>query len=101
MEEKLIKLQAKLEANQSLAEKLFALETPGEVQSFLKEQGLEFSLDEINTFKDALIKAATKPKSGELSDEDLEDVAGGSAGTALDKFINGMENLVIIGGRRW
>lgn len=101
MEVKLIQLQAKLEADQSLAEKLFALETPGEVQSFLKEQGLEFSLDEINTLKDALVKAAAKPKSGELSDEDLEDVAGGSAGTALDDFINDVENFITVGGRRW
>ncbi|MGI6647522.1 MAG: hypothetical protein ACOX5W_00255 [Bacillota bacterium] len=39
-----------------MAEKLFALETPEEVQSFLKGEGLEFSLEEINTVREALVK---------------------------------------------
>jgi hypothetical protein len=63
MEERLIRLLAKLETDKSMADKLFALETPGEVQSFLKEQGLEFSLDEINTLKDSLLKAAARHQS--------------------------------------
>jgi hypothetical protein len=54
MEQKLAQLQAKLEADGNLGEKLFSLETPKEVQSFLREQGIEFSLEEINTLRDAL-----------------------------------------------
>lgn len=81
MDERLIQLQAKLEADQSLAEKLFALENPEEVQSCLKEQGLEFSLDEIDQLKEALVKTAVRQESGELSDENLEEVAGGVIAT--------------------
>lgn len=78
MEQKLAQLQAKLEADGNLGEKLFSLETPKEVQSFLREQGIEFSLEEINTLRDALVRVAQKGENGELSDEALEDVAGGA-----------------------
>ena len=80
MEQKLAQLQAKLEADKSLGEKLFNLETPEEVQSLLKEQGLAFSLEEINSVRDALVKVAQK---GELADEALEGVAGGSAAVVI------------------
>ncbi len=77
MEEKLVQLHAKLEADQSLAEKLLAMETPEEVQGLLKTEGLDFALEEINMLRDALIKSLLKGENDELSDEDLEDVAGG------------------------
>lgn len=77
MEDKLVQLKEKLEAVDALAEKLFNLETPEEVQSLLKEQGLDFSFEEINSIKDALVKAAKKGEDGSLSDDQLEDVAGG------------------------
>jgi predicted ribosomally synthesized peptide with nif11-like leader len=83
MEQKLAQLQAKLEADGNLGEKLFSLETPKEVQSFLREQGIEFSLEEINTLRDALVRVAQKGENGELSDEALEDVAGGIAATTI------------------
>ncbi|KUG02624.1 hypothetical protein ASZ90_019992 [hydrocarbon metagenome] len=78
MEQKMNELLAKLEADNSLGEKLFLMETPEEVQTLLKEQGLEFSLEEIGMLKEVLIKSMEKGGSGELSDEDLENVAGGS-----------------------
>lgn len=74
MEQKLAQLQAKIEVDQRLAEKLFALETSEEVQIFLKTEGLDFTLEEINVLREALLKSLEK---GELSDEDLEEVAGG------------------------
>ncbi|NLG33636.1 MAG: Nif11-like leader peptide family natural product precursor [Syntrophomonadaceae bacterium] len=80
MEERLTRLQAKLEADESWAEKLFGLETAEQVQGFLKEEGLDFSVDEINLFRDQLLKVV---QTGELSDEDLEDVAGGSISGAI------------------
>lgn len=74
MEEKLLLLKEKIEADSSLGEKLFNLETEEEVQSFLKDQGLDFTLEEISVLRKAVIKTQEK---GELSDEDLEEVAGG------------------------
>ena len=77
MEERLTLLQGKLEADPGLGEKLFSLETAEEVQSFLRELELEFSLEEINALRDVLVKALEINQNGELSDEELEDVAGG------------------------
>lgn len=101
MQEKLATLNAKLDADSALAEKLFSLENPTDVQSLLKEQGLEFSLEEISTIKDAVVKAVSKSTSGELSDEDLEDVAGGTVGQQVDQFIYKLTNFITVGGRRW
>lgn len=81
MEKNLALLQTKLEADSSFGEKLFSLETPEEVQSFLKDQGMEFSPEEINMLRDALVQTVQKGENGELSDESLEDVAGGIAAT--------------------
>ena len=78
MEQKLAQLQAKIEADKGLGKKLFGLENPQDVQSLLKEQGLDFSFEEINMLKEALVKALEKSRNGELSDADLEEVAGGS-----------------------
>ena len=77
MEERLTRLQAKLEADPSLGEKLFGLETAEEVHGFLCELELEFSIEEINMMRDVLVKILEKSNDGELSDEDLEEVAGG------------------------
>lgn len=82
MEKKLNQLQAKIEADQGFVEKLFVLESPEEVQGFLKAEGLDFELEEINMLKDALAKAVAKSEGAELSDEDLEEVAGGIVITA-------------------
>lgn len=98
MEERLIQLQAKLEADESWAEKLFGLETADEVQSFLKEEGLEFSVDEINLFRDQLLKIVQK---GELSDEDLEDVAGGSISGAIAATCAVISCVHTVSGGKW
>lgn len=83
MEQKFATLQAKIEADNSLVEKLFALQNANEVQDFLKAQGLDFSMEEINVLKDGIVKFVEKRSTdGQLSDADLEDVAGGFAITA-------------------
>ena len=56
-------------------------------QSLLKAEGLEFTLEEIKLLGETIAKVAQKRQDGELSDADLEDVAGGVdlqlAGAAL------------------
>ncbi|MDD4803470.1 MAG: hypothetical protein PHF24_11140, partial [Syntrophomonas sp.] len=71
------------EAEGSLGEKLFSLETPEEVQSLLKGQGIDFTLDEISVLREAIVKTVEKGESGELSEEVLEGVAGGWGGPGL------------------
>ncbi|MDD3852444.1 MAG: Nif11-like leader peptide family RiPP precursor [Syntrophomonadaceae bacterium] len=101
MEQKLAKLQAKIKEDNGFGEKLFSLENSEEAQSYLKDNGIDFSLDEIAQLKDALIKAVGKQQGGELSDEDLENVAGGSIGSSIDSIIDGISNFITVGGRRW
>lgn len=89
MEEKLTKLQAKIEGDQTFAEKLIALETPEEVQNLLKAEGLDFTFEDINMLREALLKTLSKGENGELSDADLEEVAGGFAVLTLIGVIAG------------
>lgn len=101
MQEKLAKLNAKLDADSALGEKLFSLESSTDVQSLLKEQGMEFSLEEISTIKDAVLKSVNKSTGGELSDEDLADVAGGTTVQQIGNTIERLTDLVVVCGRRW
>lgn len=98
MEQKLAQLQAKIEADKSLAEKLLSQENPQDVQSLLKEQGLDFSIEEIDMLRTALVKALEKNTGDELSDEDLENVAGGIAITAVVALIGAIAGAVSVAG---
>ncbi len=82
MKEKMEQLAAKLSENQALAEKLAELENPEDVQSLLKEEGIDFSVEEINELRDALLKTVEKDVDDELSEDDLEEVAGGAIALA-------------------
>ena len=107
MEEKLGQLQSKLETDKEFAEKLFSLETAEEVQSLLGEQGIEFTLEEIGALREALVKATAKGAAGELSDEELEEVAGGGSGGgvhtqggSLGDLFNNL-NLINMASKIW
>lgn len=73
-------LQAKLEADPVFAEKLIELETADDAQSLLKAEGLEFTVEELSSFADAVNRYGESE--GELSDEALDGVAGGSVSLA-------------------
>jgi lactobin A/cerein 7B family class IIb bacteriocin len=62
-------------ADEAFVKSLLDLETPEEVQSALAARGVEASREEILSVRDALVKAIEK--GGTLSDEELENVAGG------------------------
>lgn len=87
--------------DQEFAEKLLALETAEEAQAMLKEKGIEVSLEDLK----AAAAYVGKSASGELSEDDLEDVAGGSAaqiglkiGQMIDNAITKLGRLLRI---RW
>jgi len=82
MDEKIKQLKAKLEADAKLGGKLFSRETPEEAQAVMKEAGLDFSLEEIKQLRELIIRAMEKGSEGELSEKELEDVAGGVVVTA-------------------
>lgn len=62
-------------SDEAFVKTLFALETPEEVQSALKEKNIELSIAEILKIRDLLLKATENR--GILSDEELQEVSGG------------------------
>ena len=62
-------------ADEAFVKSLLALETPEEVQAAVKAKGVDLTLDEISAIKEVLAKFT----SAELSDADLENVAGGNS----------------------
>ena len=63
-------------SDEAFVKSLFALETAEEVHAALKEKDVELSVEEINEIHDNLLKCVDE--NGELSLEQLENVAGGS-----------------------
>ena len=94
----------------------FALETPLEAQSALKEKGIELTESEIISLRDEIAKLVEKTQSGdELSLELLDEAAGGFAPipiahiavAAIATIVGGTTTLGAIGigigflTRRW
>ena len=78
------KLQEVL-SDEAFAKELFQMEDAGDVQKALEEKDIELSLDEIRRIKECAIKVQSGEASqeqsdladGELSEDELMDVAGG------------------------
>ena len=89
--------------DKAFLEKLLALETETDVQALLAENGVELTIAEI-----AAIKSGIEAKLGEneeLSEDDLENVSGGSVAAIITAVATG---LVALGtavdqwtNRRW
>lgn len=93
-------------ANEEVAIEFFSKETPEEAQAFLKDKGVEISLEEVKEIGAAL----EKMQDGELSEDDLENVAGGGVirdayddivGIAKEVFSRRNMNKVKNWFRRW
>ena len=63
-------------SDEAFVKELLSKETPEEVQAMLEDKDIEVSIAEIVKLRELLEKKAENPDA-ELSDEDLEDVAGG------------------------
>lgn len=94
--EQLEKLKEYL-SDENNAKALLALETTAEVQKKLAENGIDISEADIERIK----ALAAKREDGELSEEDLENVAGGIVDEILE-LITSFFNLVTeISRSRW
>lgn len=71
MNEKLLK---EVLSDSKFAELLIQQETPEDVQVLLKEKGIELTLEDITSVRNILEQQAE----GELSEDNLENVSGGS-----------------------
>ena len=71
--ERAVEFIAETAQNSSLQERLQQVKTPEDILQIAREQGYEFTAEEMNLATQAVEEVA----SGELSDEELESVAGG------------------------
>ncbi len=99
MDEQRIK---ELLADEEFVKELVALETPEEVQAMLEEYDIEVTTEEIQQIHDFLVEHEGE----ELSEEDLENVAGGFGLIILALIIVGaIATGTLAGtvglGRRW
>ena len=73
-------------ADEEFVKELFSKETPKEAQALLAEKDIDVSIEELVKLKDlvvAKLQAAENSESAELTEADLEDVAGGTFGISV------------------
>ena len=89
MEEKIKKLE-ELFKNSELAEKVFSGDAEQALAN-LAAQGIEMTRDELKELAAGIVNAMNKAEEGELSEEDLADVAGGRKAKKKTRgFFNGL-----------
>ena len=86
MDEKLLK---ELFSDEAFVASILELETAEDVQAALKKKGVELSLDEITAIQKALVNSSEEA-SAELSDDDLENVSGGSVTAIIGAAVAGV-----------
>ena len=95
MDERVSKLK-ELITNEDFARELFGKQTAEEAQALLKDNGVEFTLDEVNQIGDGIrIIAKSQAAGGELSEDDLKSVSGGVDMGDIAQDVG--ETLVFIG----
>lgn len=78
--------------DKAFVEKLLSLENDTDVQALMKENGVELSLQEINSIKKAVESRIGNDE--ELSEDDLENVAGGvDIGNIITGVVDGLVSL--------
>ena len=82
----------------TFVKRLFAMETPQEVQVALKEKNVELSIEEIVNTRKLLVKSAEN--GGELSEEELQEVSGGFvvSGTLISCIAGVLAGIGVIAG---
>ena len=99
--------------DESFVTSLLELETTAEVQTALKEKGIDMTEGEVTTLRDEVMKLAEKVQNGEeLTLNQLDEAAGGALAipvtlvvvAAVATIVSGTATLGVLGGlsiRRW
>lgn len=74
-------------SDEQFVKELLDLETPEEVQAVLADNDVDFSIEDIIKLKELLIKK----EADELSDEELEEVAGGNILRRIKRPLRGQK----------
>ncbi|MEG6523043.1 Nif11-like leader peptide family natural product precursor [Desulfotomaculum sp. 1211_IL3151] len=84
----------KLSSDPEFAEKAFNTESPDDVQKLAAAVGLELTMEDIMASKELIYQALDKSSQSELSDDELESVAGGFNVFDLTRnVVNKVENM--------
>ena len=65
--------------DKAFAEEFFKQETAEDAQKFLASKGVDVTIDELNQLRDAIVARLDDSNGDELSDDQLDNVAGGFA----------------------
>jgi len=76
-------LYTEVTASDALKAEFLALKTPEDIVAFVKKNGCDATLEDIKAFFEEKQKAA-----GELSEEELEQVAGGKSVSGKEAFLS-------------
>ena len=76
-------LLKKMKEDKAFAEKVLAQTEKEKVIEIAKNEGIELTLENIDEVNEVLTQAVSKQAEGELSEEELENVAGGTFASLL------------------
>lgn len=77
MDQKILDKFSEIANNEAYNDEAKGIKTPEEMQKFLASKGLEMSIDDIKTIANAYVEQYGCKQEEELSEEQLETVAGG------------------------
>ena len=92
-------------SDEAFVEELLSTHEPEKIQALLEDKDIEMSIAEIEKLKEMVIKKMENPDADlELSDDDLEDVAGGCLWVAIPIAIGIIAGISVadnLTGGRW
>ena len=92
-------------SDEAFVEELLSTHEPEKIQALLEDKDIEMSIAEIEKLKEMVIKKMENPDADlELSDDDLEDVAGGCLWVAIPIAIGILAGICVadnLTGGRW
>jgi len=97
-------------SDEEFVKELLSRETPEEAKALLEEKDIDFSVEDLVKLKDiiaAKLQAAENGESAELTEEELEDVSGGTLTFIIAVIIPVVVNAAFVGyafkksGTRW
>ena len=83
--------------DKAFAEEFFKQETAEDAQKFLASKGVDVTIDELNQLRDAIVTRLDDSNGDELSDDQLENVAGGMAVATVAGIVAGVAGATSFG----
>ena len=97
-------------SDEEFVKELFSKETPEEAKALLEEKDIDFSVEDLIKLREILVAKLQKSEGseeGELGEDELEDVSGGTLTFIISVIIPVVVNAALVGyafkksGTRW